>query len=83
MMRLPSSPAGTVDTLVKPENKATLTKILTYHVIAGKITSKELKKMIKKGGGTYSAKTLEGGSLTFTMDGSAASRSPTKKAARP
>jgi uncharacterized surface protein with fasciclin (FAS1) repeats len=62
-------PAGTVDTLVKPENKATLVKILTYHVIAGKISSKELKKMIKKGGGTYSAKTLEGGSLTFTMDG--------------
>jgi uncharacterized surface protein with fasciclin (FAS1) repeats len=63
-------PAGTVDNLVKPENKATLTKILTYHVIAGKITSKELKKLIKKGNGTYSAKTLEGGSLTFTMDGS-------------
>ena len=62
-------PAGTVDTLVKPENKATLTKILTYHVVAGKISSKELKKMIKKGGGTYTAKSLEGGSLTFTMDG--------------
>jgi uncharacterized surface protein with fasciclin (FAS1) repeats len=63
-------PAGTVDNLVKPENKATLVKILTYHVVAGKITSKELKKMIKKGGGTYTAKSLEGGSLTFTMDGS-------------
>jgi uncharacterized surface protein with fasciclin (FAS1) repeats len=62
-------PAGTVDNLVKPENKATLTKILTYHVIAGKISSKELIKAIKKGGGTYSAKTLEGGSLTFTLDG--------------
>jgi uncharacterized surface protein with fasciclin (FAS1) repeats len=62
-------PAGTVDNLVKPENKATLTKILTYHVIAGKISSKELKKWIKKGNGTYSAKTLEGGSLTFTMSG--------------
>jgi uncharacterized surface protein with fasciclin (FAS1) repeats len=61
-------PAGTVDTLVKPENKATLVKILTYHVIAGKISSKELIKAIKKGGGTYSAKTLEGGSLTFTLD---------------
>jgi uncharacterized surface protein with fasciclin (FAS1) repeats len=61
-------PAGTVDTLVKPENKAMLTKILTYHVIAGKITSKDLKKMIKKNGGTYTAKTLEGGSLTFTED---------------
>jgi uncharacterized surface protein with fasciclin (FAS1) repeats len=62
-------PEGTVGNLVKPENKATLTKILTYHVIAGKITSKELIKAIKKGGGTYSAKTLEGGSLTFTIDG--------------
>jgi uncharacterized surface protein with fasciclin (FAS1) repeats len=61
-------PAGTVDTLVKPENKATLVKILTYHVVPGKITSKELIKMIKKGGGTYSAKTVEGGSLTFTLD---------------
>jgi uncharacterized surface protein with fasciclin (FAS1) repeats len=60
-------PAGTVDTLVKPENKAMLTKILTYHVVAGKISSKDLKKWIKKGGGTYTAKSLEGGSLTFTM----------------
>ena len=62
-------PAGTVDNLVLPENKATLTKILTYHVVAGKISSKELVKMIKKGGGTYTAKSLEGGSLTFTLDG--------------
>jgi len=62
-------PAGTVDSLVQPENKATLVKILTYHVIAGKITSKDLIKMIKKGGGTYSAKTLEGDSLTFSLDG--------------
>ncbi len=61
-------PAGTVDTLVKPENKATLTKILTYHVVAGKITTKELKAWIKKGKGTYTAKTVEGGSLTFTED---------------
>jgi uncharacterized surface protein with fasciclin (FAS1) repeats len=59
-------PAGTVDTLVKPENKETLTKILTYHVVPGKITSKELKSWIKKGHGTYVAKTVEGGSLTFT-----------------
>jgi uncharacterized surface protein with fasciclin (FAS1) repeats len=62
-------PAGTVDTLVKPENKATLVKILTYHVVAGKITAKELKKWIKKGGGTYTAKSLEGGTLTFTEVG--------------
>jgi len=62
-------PDGTVANLVKPENKATLVKILEYHVIAGKITSKELIKAIKKGGGTYSAKTLEGDSLTFSLDG--------------
>ena len=62
-------PAGTVATLVQPENKATLVKILTYHVIAGKITSKDLIKAIKKGGGTYSAKTVEGDSLTFSLDG--------------
>jgi uncharacterized surface protein with fasciclin (FAS1) repeats len=60
-------PPGTVDNLVKPENKDTLVKILTYHVVPGKITSKELKKWIKKGGGKYSAKTVEGGMLTFTM----------------
>ena len=62
-------PDGTVANLVKPENKATLVKILEYHVIAGKITSKELIKAIRKGGGTYSAKTLEGDSLTFSLDG--------------
>jgi len=61
-------PAGTVDTLVKPENKATLDKILTYHVVAGDITSHDLKKWIKKGNGSYVATTVEGGKLTFTMD---------------
>lgn len=61
-------PAGTVDNLVKPENKDALVKILTYHVVPGRISSKELKAWIKKGNGTYSAKTVEGGSLTFTMD---------------
>jgi len=61
-------PAGTVDTLVKPENKATLDKILTYHVVAGRISTKDLKAWIKKGNGTYTAKTVEGGSLTFTME---------------
>ena len=61
-------PAGTVDTLVQPENKATLTKILTYHVVAGDITSKDLKKWIKKGHGSYVATTVEGGKLTFTED---------------
>lgn len=61
-------PAGTVDTLVMPENKATLTKILTYHVVAGKITSKDLMKLIKKGHGSYVATTVAGGKLTFTED---------------
>ena len=59
-------PAGTVDNLVKPENHDTLVKILTYHVVPGKITTKDLKEWIKKGNGTYSAKTVEGGMLTFT-----------------
>lgn len=63
-------PAGTVDTLVQPENKATLTKILTYHVVAGKISSKQLAKMIKKGGGTATLTTVEGGKLTAKMAGS-------------
>src|SRR5271155_1789569 len=62
-------PAGTVDTLVKPENKATLTKILTYHVVAGKISSKELEKMIQKGGGKATLKTVQGEDLTATMSG--------------
>jgi uncharacterized surface protein with fasciclin (FAS1) repeats len=63
-------PAGTVDTLVKPENKATLTKILTYHVVPGKISSKDLAKMIKKGNGMATLKTVQGGTLTAKMSGS-------------
>ncbi len=62
-------PAGTVDTLVKPENKATLTKILTYHVVAGRITAEELMKMIKAGHGSASLKTVEGGTLVAKMAG--------------
>ncbi len=61
-------PAGTVDNLLKPENHATLVKILTYHVVPGRISTKDLKEWIKKGHGTYSAKTVEGGMLTFTED---------------
>lgn len=56
-------PAATVDNLVKPENKTTLTKILTYHVVAGKLDSKELMKWIKKGKGTASLTTVQGGKL--------------------
>lgn len=57
-------PAGTVENLVKPENKATLTKILTYHVVPGKMTSKDLKKAVKAGGGKAMLKTVEGDSIT-------------------
>jgi uncharacterized surface protein with fasciclin (FAS1) repeats len=60
-------PAGTVDTLVKPENKATLTKILTYHVVAGRVSSKDLVKMIKDGKGSALLTTVEGGKLTATF----------------
>jgi uncharacterized surface protein with fasciclin (FAS1) repeats len=62
-------PAGTVDNLLKPENKATLDKILTYHVVAGRLTSKELKKMIKEGHGKAMLKTVEGEDLTASIDG--------------
>jgi uncharacterized surface protein with fasciclin (FAS1) repeats len=62
-------PAGTVDTLVKPENKATLTKILTYHVVAGKLSVKDIAAGIKAGGGKYEMTTVEGGKLTATMSG--------------
>ena len=62
-------PAGTVETLVKPENKATLTKILTYHVIAGNADSKSIMKAIKKGGGKAEFKTVAGGTLTAMMEG--------------
>ncbi len=60
-------PAGTVDTLVKPENKDQLTKILTYHVVPGKLTSKDIAKLIKKGDGKAELKTVQGESLTATM----------------
>lgn len=59
-------PAGTVDTLLKPENKADLTKILTYHVVPGKLTTKDIKKMIKKGMGKAELKTVQGETLTAT-----------------
>ena len=53
-------PAGTVDTLLKPENKDMLVKILTYHVVAGKVGAMDLKKMIKAGNGTATLKTVKG-----------------------
>ena len=57
-------PAGTVDNLVKPENKATLTKILTYHVVPGRMSAKDLMDAAKKGGGQAKLKTVEGDWLT-------------------
>ncbi len=62
-------PAGTVETLLKPENKATLAKILTYHVVAGKVTAAQLIAMIKAGGGTAELTTVAGGKLTASMMG--------------
>ena len=62
-------PAGTVDTLLKPENKATLTKVLTYHVVAGKWSAADLKKQIKAGNGTAELTTVEGGKLWATEEG--------------
>ena len=63
-------PAGTVDTLVKPENKATLTKILTYHVVAGDYDTTKLRAMILAGNGTAELKTVSGGRLWLMMNGS-------------
>jgi uncharacterized surface protein with fasciclin (FAS1) repeats len=62
-------PAGTVDTLLKPENKDTLVKILTYHVVPGKISAKELAKMIHSGHGKAMLKTVQGEDLTASMSG--------------
>ncbi len=62
-------PAGTVDTLLKPENKAQLTSVLTYHVVAGKVTAADLAKQIKAGGGTAMLTTVQGGQLKATMSG--------------
>ena len=62
-------PAGTVETLLKPENKAKLTKVLTYHVVAGKMNYDDIMKAIKAGGGTAMLKTVSGGTLTVMMNG--------------
>jgi uncharacterized surface protein with fasciclin (FAS1) repeats len=62
-------PAGTVDNLLKPENKKKLTAILTYHVVPGKMTSSELAQKIKAGEGRAKLKTVNGESLTAKMDG--------------
>jgi uncharacterized surface protein with fasciclin (FAS1) repeats len=62
-------PAGAVDNLLKPENRDQLTKVLTYHVVAGRLTSSDLRKKIKEGHGTAELTTVEGGKLEAMMEG--------------
>ena len=63
-------PAGTVDNLLKPESKAALTKVLTYHVVAGKLDSAALSKAIDAGGGKATLTAVSGGTLTAMKSGS-------------
>jgi len=62
-------PAGTVETLLKPENRDQLTKVLTYHVIPGKLTAAAILKAINAGGGQATLTTVEGSQLTAKIDG--------------
>ena len=62
-------PAGTVDTLLKPENKATLSKILTYHVVSGRLDSAALAALIRAGGGSATLTTVQGEPLKVGMQG--------------
>lgn len=62
-------PKGTVETLLKPENKSQLQAVLTYHVIAGKLSASDVVAAIKKGKGKAQLKTVNGGTLTFMLDG--------------
>ena len=62
-------PAGTVESLLKPENKATLTKVLTYHVVPGRLTAMELDRLIKQGKGTAELTTASGGKLWVMKNG--------------
>ncbi|WP_462266556.1 fasciclin domain-containing protein [Mucilaginibacter sp.] len=62
-------PAGTVDNLVKPENKETLTKILTYHVVSGRLSAADLMAKVKAGKGKAELTTVQGGKLTAMMKG--------------
>ncbi|MCU0471626.1 MAG: fasciclin domain-containing protein [Arcicella sp.] len=62
-------PAGTVESLLKPENKATLAKILTYHVVSGNLDAKAVMEALKKGMGKVALTTVSGGTLTATLDG--------------
>lgn len=62
-------PAGTVASLLQPESKATLTAVLTYHVVAGRFSSADIAKLLKAGGGKATIKTVAGGSLSLMMKG--------------
>lgn len=64
-------PAGTVETLVQPANKATLTKILTYHVVSGRVSAADLIGQIRAGGGRARLTTVQGGILTASLRGNA------------
>ncbi|SHH65294.1 Uncaracterized surface protein containing fasciclin (FAS1) repeats [Chryseolinea serpens] len=68
-MAFDALPAGTVETLLKPENKAMLSDVLTYHVVAGKLDSQELMKRIKAGNGKAELTTVAGGKLWAAMEG--------------
>jgi uncharacterized surface protein with fasciclin (FAS1) repeats len=63
-------PAGTVETLVKPENKATLTTILTYHVVPGRITAGQIASLAARNKGVATLTTVQGGTLRFRKSGS-------------
>ena len=62
-------PRGTVENLLKPENHDTLVKILTYHVVPGRLSTLALRKQIRAGNGTATLKTVSGGTLTLMMNG--------------
>jgi uncharacterized surface protein with fasciclin (FAS1) repeats len=62
-------PAGTVETLLKPENKGALTGILTYHVVPARLTYNDLRNQVKMGGGMARLATVAGGTLTAEMNG--------------
>ena len=62
-------PAGTVETLLKPENKAALAGVLTYHVVAGNLDAAAIERAVRAGGGTATLKTVSGGTLTAMMNG--------------
>ncbi len=63
-------PAGTVETLVRPENRETLTRILTYHVVAGRVAAADVVSLIQAGGGSAAITTVSGDTLTASLDGS-------------